>query len=319
LVSRITGNGSLTDDTVVYDDLTLKNVKSTVTLDHGLITVKPLTADLYNGQQTGTAVIDTRSTPPTYTVDSKLQNVDANQLLSAVSPLKQTLYGLLSANADTHFTTAAGAQSILPTLNGKISLNLKDGKIANVDLLHELASIAQFQRTASAVEPFTKLIQLTGDFDIHNGVARTNNLKAAIDEGSLAAQGIVDLANQKLDLRLTAALSQAFSQSVGGTGIGGFLNTALANNKGELVIPVVVTGTFRQPSFAPDLQAVAEMKLHNLVPDVSNPAGLTNGILGQILRGKPSPPASQPGQNQQAPPTNPLNNLFDLFGNKKRQ
>jgi AsmA protein len=71
LMSRVTGTGSLTADNVVYDQLQLRNVRSNVTLDHGMITVKPLTAGLYNGQETGTVVINTRSTPPTYTVDSK--------------------------------------------------------------------------------------------------------------------------------------------------------------------------------------------------------------------------------------------------------
>src|SRR6185369_1180410 len=140
---------------------------------------------------------------------------------------------------------------------------------------------------AHAVEPFTQLVRMTGNFDISNGVARTNNLKAVIDAGTLAASGIVDLAQQKLNLHLTAVLSQEYSQSVGGTGIGGFLNTALANNKGELVIPVLVTGTFQEPVFAPDLEQVARMKLENLVPDISNPAGFTNGILGQILKSNP--------------------------------
>src|SRR5436190_2338020 len=114
IMSRTSGTGSLSADTVVYDELTLKNVRSTVVLDHGVVTVKPLNASLYNGQELGTVVVNMRSTPPTYSVDSKLQDVDANQLLSAISPVKQTLYGLLSANADTHFTTTAGAQSILP-------------------------------------------------------------------------------------------------------------------------------------------------------------------------------------------------------------
>jgi AsmA protein len=318
LISRMTGTGSLTADTVVYDELTLKNVQSTVMLDHGVITLKPLNASLYNGKEIGTVVIDTRSNPPTYTVDSKLQDVDANQLLSSISPVKQTLYGLLSANADTHFTTPAGAQSILPTLTGKVSLNLKDGKVANVDLLHELGTIAKFQRAASATEPSTRVVQLTGDFDISNGVARTNNLKAAIDAGTVAAQGTVDLAHEKLNLHLTVVLTQGFSQTVGGNQIGGFLNTALANNKGELVIPVLVTGTLHQPIFAPDLESVAQMKLKNLVPDINNPSELTNGIFGQILRGKPTAPTGQPGQNpqqqQQAPDT--LKNLLDGFKNK---
>jgi uncharacterized protein involved in outer membrane biogenesis len=329
LISRATGTGTLTADTLVYDELTLNNVRATVTLDHGNITMKPVTANVFNGQLSGAAEVDTRTSPATYSVDSKLQGVDANQLLSSLSPVKQTLYGILAANADTHFNTAAGAHSILPSLSGKVSLNLKDGKIANVDLLHQLATIAQFQRTAKAVEPFTQLVQLAGDFDIRNGVARTNNVKAILDIGSLAADGIVDLAQQKLNLHLTAVLSQDYSQSVGGTGIGGFLNTALANNKGELVIPVLVTGTFQQPQFAPDLQKVAEMKLQNLVPGLNNPGDLTNSILGQVLRGKPGQPGqpTQPGQpaqpqEQKAPDQqqqpNPLNDVFDLFKNKNK-
>ena len=329
LISRATGTGTLTADTLVYDDLTLNNVRSTVTLDHGIITMKPVTAGVFNGQLAGAVAVNARTSPATYSVDSKMQGVDANQLLSSLSPVKQTLYGILSANADTHFNTAAGAHSILPSLSGKVSLNLKDGKIANVDLLHQLATIAQFQRTAKAVEPFTQLVQMLGDFDITNGVARTNNVKAILDIGSIAADGIVDLAQQKLNLHLTAVLSQEYSQSVGGTGIGGFLNTALANNKGELVIPVLVTGTFQEPLFAPDLQKVAEMKLQNLVPGLDNPADLTNSILGQVLRGKPGQPAqpAQPGQpaqpqgqkspDQQQQP-NGLNDIFDLFKNKNK-
>jgi len=69
-----------------------------------------------------------------------------------------------------------------------------------------------------------------------------------------------------------------------------FLNTALANNKGELVIPVIVTGTFHEPQFAPDLQKVAQMKLQKLVPGLDDPAGLTHGMLEEIFRGKPAVP-----------------------------
>lgn len=317
LIGRTTGSGSLTADQVVYDELTMNNVRSTVTLDRGIITAKPLTASLYNGQQTGTVVVNTRTTPATYTVDSNLQGVDANELLSAVSPVKQTLYGLLSANADTHFTTAAGAHSILPTLNGNLSLNLKDGKIAKVDLLHELAKIGQFLGTARTVEPFTQVRQLTGNFDIKNGVARTNDLKASIEGGSIAGDGSMDFAQERLNLHLTAVLSEQFSRTVGGSGIGGFLNTALANNSGELVIPIVVSGTFSAPQFAPDLQRVAQMKLQNVLPGIENPAKLGNGLLDQILRSKPGPPSSQPQPPQNQPKKEtPFDNFLDLLKNK---
>lgn len=60
------------------------------------------------------------------------------------------------------------------------------------------------------------------------------------------------------------------------------MNTALANNQGELVIPVIVTGNFQHPQVAPDVQQLAQMKLKNLLPTSSNPGALTSGVLGAI-------------------------------------
>ncbi len=119
-----------------------------------------------------------------------------------------------------------------------------------------------------------------------NGLAQTNNLKAVIDGGTMAAAGLINLADQSLNLHVTAVLNKALSQQVGGTQVGGFMNTALANNQGELVLPVIVTGTFQHPQVAPDVQQIAKMKLDNLLPTSKNPGQLTTGILGAILGNK---------------------------------
>ncbi len=314
ILSHVSGSGQLTVGTLEYDKLVLNDVRSNVTVDRGVIALKPFSSTLYNGRQTGAITVNTLTQPPTYMVDTKLQSVDANQLLSSISSMNDTLYGLLAAAADAHFTVAGGnAANISRSLNGKFSLNLKDGKLAHADLLQQLATIAQFQRTARAVEPFTKLIQLGGDFDVNNGVAHTSNLKAGIEGGSLAAEGSIDLAQQKLDMRLTAVLSQEFSQLVGGNNIGGFMQTALANRQGELVIPVLVTGTLREPHFAPDIQKIAKMKLENLLPNSSDPSKLTSDVLGEILRGKP---------DEQSPSRKPEDTLRNILGGvlgKKKQ
>src|SRR5207248_3554033 len=78
------------------------------------------------------------------------------------------------------------------------------------------------------------------------GIAQTNNLKALIDGGTLAAAGLVNLADQSLNMHVTAVLSKALSQQVGGSQIGGFMNTALANNQGELVLPEIGRASCRE-------------------------------------------------------------------------
>jgi hypothetical protein len=113
--------------------------------------------------------------------------------------------------------------------------------------------------------------------------------------------------NQALNLRLTAVLSREFSDFAGGTRVGGIMATVLANQRGELVVPMLVTGTMQQPQFAPDAERIAEMKLRNLVPDLRNPQKLSTaieGIVGAITgRGaKPPTPPSQDNEGTQAQP-----------------
>jgi hypothetical protein len=95
-------------------------------------------------------------------------------------------------------------------------------------------------------------------------------------------------------MKVTAVLSSEYTQRVGGSRVGGFMNTALANQQGELVVPLLVTGTMASPKFAPDVQRIAEMKVKNLVPNLKNPGALTSGILG-ALGGARSPDGAAGG------------------------
>jgi AsmA protein len=321
-MERLTGGGVVNVANVIYDQMQLTNAKANVTFDKGLIRMSPVNAGLYGGNLGGTIVIDTRPTPSTYTVNTKLTGVDANKLLSSMSNLKQTLFGVLAANADTHFTGSANGSSAdtARTLNGKLSLNLQNGKLAGIDMLNTLASIGKFMNLTKQAEPFTNIAKLTGDFLVHNGVAHTDNLLAAIDGGTLGAKGDVDLANQTINMAATAVLSQQMAQKVGGTGIGGYLSTALANSKGELVMPVLITGSLTSPKVQPDMETIAKMKLEN----VTSPGGLS-GILGAITGKKDQQqPANQqqgqqqPQQQQQAP-ANPVQGILDALSGKKKQ
>ncbi len=317
LLSRMTGGGTVTVGAIQYDDLLLNNTHATVTLDHGLIKMNPVTADVYGGKETGAITIDMRPAQPVYAVNMKSDKVDANKLISSVSDLKQTLYGLLASNVNASFSSTSSA-SIARSLNGTMSINLTNGKLMNVDLLHELAAVGKFVGSNFASSKnFTNIAQLTGDFDVKNGVAQTNNLKAAIDGGTLAATGLVNLADQSLNLHMTAILDKAMSQQVGGTQVGGFMNTALANNQGELVLPVIVTGSFQHPQVAPDVQQIAQMKLKNLLPTSKNPGQLTSGVLGALFGNKnQGGTTAQPSAGQQK---GGIGGIVDALSGKQQQ
>ena len=236
------------------------------------------------------------------------------------------------------------AGNLMRTLNGDINFNTGNGKYQGTDLLHELSSIAKFSQSQPS-QGFTNIVKLGGLVNIKNGVANTNNLQAVIDGGTLGAEGAVDLVTEALNMRLNAVLAKDLSQRVGGTGVGGYLNTALANRNGELVIPVIVTGTVNRPIIAPDLQKLAQMKLNNLLPTSGNPGALTSGLAG-LLGGKggqqqggggvqgilgalggqkqqQQQPQSDQGQQgnaqQQQQQQNPVGDIVGLFGKKKKK
>jgi uncharacterized protein involved in outer membrane biogenesis len=322
LLQKATGTGSIVVGTVRYEQTELTNVRSNVTLNHGIIQLNPLTSQIYGGQGNGSVTIDTRPTPMTYAVNTKLTGVDANKLLSSLSSVKDTVYGSLASNTNATFATPPSG-NIAQTLNGTLALNLTNGRITKLDLLKELSKIGKFGGHAD--KGYTAISQMSATFNVRDGIAQTNDLKAVLDVGTMAATGTVNLVNQALNLHVTAVLNKGFSQSVGGTGIGGYLDTALANKNGELILPVLITGSMDHPIVVPDIQQIAQMKLKNLLPSAAgllsgkggnNLGGLLSGILGGQQQEKAKPGHPQQPQKQQ----NPLNDALDqLLGGKKKQ
>jgi uncharacterized protein involved in outer membrane biogenesis len=320
ILDTATGTGTITVGSLVYERTNLTNVRSNVNLNHGVIQLNPLTAQAFGGQINGSITADLRQDISNFAVNAKLTGADANQLLTAVADMKDNLTGTLNATLNQTFATPASGD-FTQTLNGPFAFTLTNGKLTKVDLLNELGRIGKFTGSSKG---YTAVSSMSGTFDIKSGVATTNDLKAALDIGSMAATGTINLVNQALALHLTAVLDKSFSQSVGGTGVGGYLNTALANKNGELVLPVIISGAMSHPLVAPDVQAMAQMKLNNIIPSVGGLLGGKNGgaggLLGSLLGG------NQPQQGQQAgkPTSNQQQQqlqdaIGSLFGSRKQK
>jgi hypothetical protein len=308
--------GDLSSSSLQAEGFVLTNVQAKVNTNNGLVRLSPESAVIFGGREDGDITLDTRGQHPLCHVKSKLTGVDANALLSALSSLKDTLYGTLQADGDLGFALGAGP-NLASTLNGTLAFNVTHGHLKNVNILSELSKVGRFLGSAPAQSASgTDLQRFSGTLNIQNGVATTNNLIAVMSEGSLSGTGSMNLVSQGLDLHVTAALSSGTTNAVGGTGIGGFLNTALANNKGELVLPVLVTGTAAHPVFAPDAQALAKMKLSHLLPTSGDPTNMTSGLIGSVVgNALGNKPTGNKAQQQQQ---NPINSILNQFGKKKQ-
>jgi uncharacterized protein involved in outer membrane biogenesis len=232
--------------------------------------------------------------------------------------------GAGTVNVDLHANgpvKAVSTAEIMRALNGTIDLDLNNVKYSGANVSNELSKIAGFLNPSAASQStpgITTISKMTGNIQVKNGIAQTNNLQAQLDIGNVGAVGTANLVDERLNMRVTAVLSQSASQKAGGNSVGGFMQTALANQQGELVIPALVTGTLSNPKFAPDVQQIAQMKLKGLMPNFNNPGSVT-GTLQNLLGGKLPAPGPQTQGQQQNSQQNPVQQLMDLFGKKKSQ
>ena len=284
--SKLNAKGSIRIGTLQLAELTLTQLSAQANFHNGQLALNPLVASLYGGRHTGSMDIDFRPAKPLYSMNSKLEKIESSLLLAAATSLKGIISGPLSANLNLSFSPADPIQ-IARSLNGTISLNFSQGKIASFNLINELSSLAKFLGFNGSGEKFTQFVGLSGDLRLDSGNATTQNLKLELANLSAALTGQMNLADQTLDLKLLSILDKRFSEQVGGNKIGGFLTAAMANQNGNLLIPASIKGTFARPIIAPDPGALAKMKLQSFNP--KNPEQMIDSI----------------------------NNIFDLFKKKK--
>jgi uncharacterized protein involved in outer membrane biogenesis len=272
--SRMRASGNLKVGTVQVADLQLTQLTARTAYQDGHLLLNPLNASIYGGRHSGSLEIDLRPAKSVYTLNSKLEQIESSQLLAAVTSLKGIMSGPLNSSLNMSLSPADPVD-MARSLNGRISLNLTNGRIASFNLTNELARLGQFLGFSSP-DKFTQFASITGDLDIRNGQASTQNLRVTLSNLTAALTGNMNLADQTLDLKLVSLFDKRFSEQVGGNRIGGFMTAALANQNGNLMIPATIRGTFAKPQISPDPAAIAKMKLESFSP--ANPQQMKDSI-----------------------------------------
>jgi uncharacterized protein involved in outer membrane biogenesis len=277
---KLSVRGAITIGSLQLDSLTLTEVKANCALESGVLQLDPASAAAYAGRLAGAITADLRSNPPVYKVRAKIERADSSELVAAMTPMRNLVTGPLAAAAELEFSPQPG-QEPSRSLNGTVSMKLADGKLLPLNILGEVGRLAKFLNNRHESERATSLVALTGDLAIRNGVADTENLRLDLGSGSAVVSGRMNLADQALNLKMITTLTKALSDEAGGSRIGGYLTAAVTNNKGELVIPTVVAGTFARPLLTPDAAQIAKLKLQYTVPELTkSPGTIIDAIKG---------------------------------------
>ena len=264
--SNMVAQGELRIGELHYGGLTMTDVRTTMTFDRGLLRLDPITAGLFGGTEGGSIQVDMRRTPPAYALQTKLDKVDANQLFSATSPIKNMIYGALGGEMVLTMEPKAG-EDLVRSMTGNMRLSLADGKLTTVNILNQLGTVAKFAGY-NAPNTYTDALGLSGTLAVRDGNAATNDLKLSFAGGTMTGAGEIGLVDQTLRLKVLSMLDKPTSEKAGGSKVGGYMATVLANAAGELVIPCLISGTFAKPVFAPDAAEFAKLKVKSIIPQV---------------------------------------------------
>jgi AsmA protein len=183
---------------------------------------------------------------------------------------KDIIEGTIKADASITMT-GQDAEKIKQSLNGRGDLSITDGAIKGIDL----ASMVRNVKTAFGLEqkggarPRTDFSELAIPFTLTDGVFNTPGTSLMSPLVRVVGKGDADLVKETLDFQVQPKVV-ATIKGQGDT-----------MERSGIMVPVLVSGTFSDPKFRPDLKGLITQDLGKKLPGVKD--------LNQILPAKDKP------------------------------
>jgi AsmA protein len=255
--------GTLTVASLHFAPLEFSTVRLTLASKEGVAHLFPSLAMIDGGSYSGNITVDARGAVPALSLDEHLSGVDVAQLVAGTS-YKGRVSGRGNVNLK---VTARGAalDAVMRTLNGHFDAALASGALEGVDLGYVIGQAQALMNHGTAPAesrpPRTKFDAFKLSAEITNGIAKTTDLTISSPVLKLTGQGSANLVNKGIDFQMLASVLKAPGASVAD-------------------IPVKVSGTYTDPTFRPDVQALAKGALKDKLRDVLKKNGL-EGLFGK--------------------------------------
>ena len=304
--------------TVLYDNLTLNNVKGTLILKDEKAEFKNLKSDIFDGNIAMNGVVNTQQEVPTFNMNLDASGLDISKsfkdldLLKAIVPVAEALQGKLNSNINLSGTLDASYSPNLNTVSGDALAELLTTKIepkntllfealdANIPFLDlnklnlkDLKTRLSFENGQVAVKPFDLKYE-----DITIRVSGTHGFDKTVNYST-----VFDVPAKYLGNEVTSLLSQID-----------------AKEAKDITVPVTtnIGGSFTKPTITTDIsQSVTN--LTNQLIAIKKKQLLNQGgnLLNDLLNNNSKPKDSTNTNNNTGEVINGV--LGNLFGKKKKK
>lgn len=241
--------GKMRVGTLVVAGATLSDISLDVRAQNGVVRLSPLSATLYEGRYAGNIVLDGRGQALAVSLDETLKGVQVAPLLRDLTGAEERLTGNANLTAKLQMR-GNDVEAMKRTLGGNVDFSFLNGAVKGVNIAHFVRQ-AQARISGQPAPPLnepnqTDFSQLTGTLQIANGVARNDDLDVRSPLLRVGGSGSVNIPAETIDYGVRASVVATL------TGQGG---QGLENLKG-VTVPIKVSGTFSNPSYGLDVQAL---------------------------------------------------------------
>ncbi len=242
----------------------------------GILRVDPFSMNLYEGSLKGQVTMNVQKDTPKIETAQRLESVKAGPLLKDLG-YTDRLEGLLNFKGDIS-TIGTESEEMKKTLNGSGEFAFTDGAIKGFDVAQMIRNIRAAYSDSEREKAKTEFTELKGNFTIKNGLVDNPMTYLASPLLRVVAKGKVNLPGETLDYRV----EPEFVGTLKGQG-----DTDLRSG---LMVPVVISGSFADPKFRPDLAGLVDEgtlkeKASKLLEERRKGEKPEEGLLEQLVPG----------------------------------
>ena len=264
----VNANFALTVAGILVQEIKVGQSALNVGLKDGLLDVDLTELNLYDGKGSGKFTVDGRNEVPAISESFSLSGVSAEPLLTDAAGFDR-----LSGTGQLEVAvTASGAsqRQMVENLNGKGAVTFNDGAIKGINLAAMVRNAANaFLDPGASDTQKTDFAELSGTFDIKNGLLSNNDLKLLSPLLRVEGKGTSDLPSRMVDYRVEPKAVASLEGQGGDSGASG------------ITVPVLVSGPWHNLSYKPDLTGAIE----DIAKDPTKALESVGGGAGKALEG----------------------------------
>ena len=241
--SRLTGKGVLKAPQVVLDPLRLQRFEAPFFIDGTRLQFNPTSFAMYGGGHRGSVTVNLNETPPVWAASSRMTGLDVGDFLSALTGQDQRVDGTAALEAELRGRIG---EALDRTVRGRTALTMTNGVVREFPLL---ATINRTLRLTGQEGNDTRFDKLSATLAIASGQATTDDLVLEAGHVRVEAAGRIGV-DRSLDLRGRAVVA---ADHVAGAVDSVHELARLRNSRGEIEVPLTISGSLDAPSFGLDV------------------------------------------------------------------